>query len=108
MDDQVRVELAPEVIEVGLALRLAVGEPVELTVTDVCAEVEVPAELVATNVYVVVDVGETVCDPFTATGAPLRVALVALVVVQVRVELAPDAIEVGFALIAAVVTLTVA
>jgi hypothetical protein len=47
-------------------------------------------------------VGETVCDPLTATEAPFRVALTALVDVQVSVELAPDAIEVGFALIAAV------
>ena len=46
--------------------------------------------------------GETVCDPLTATDAPFRVALTALVDVQVSVELAPDAIEVGFALIPAV------
>ena len=54
------------------------------------------------NVYVVVAVGETVCDPLTGTAAPFRVALVALVDVQVRVELPPDAIDVGLALIAAV------
>ena len=52
----------------------------------------------------VVEVGDTVCDPLTATGAPLRVALAALVVAQVRVELPPEAIEVGFALMVAVVT----
>lgn len=46
--------------------------------------------------------GETVCDPFTATDAPFRVALVALVEVQVSVELPPGPIEVGFALILAV------
>lgn len=46
--------------------------------------------------------GETVCDPLTATDAPLRVALTALVDVQVSVELLPTAIEVGLALIAAV------
>lgn len=104
LDDQVSVELAPEAIEVGFALMLAVGEPLEPTVTDVCADVDVPAELVATNVYVVVEVGETVCDPLTATGAPLRVALAALAVVHVSVELPPEAIEVGLAAMVAVVT----
>ena len=49
-----------------------------------------------------VDVGDTVCDPLTATAAPFRVALAALVDVQVSVELPPDAIEVGFALSPAV------
>jgi hypothetical protein len=61
---------------------------------------------------VVVDVGETTCDPLTATAAPFRVALTALVEVHVRVELPPDAMVVGFALIPAVgapeLTVTVA
>jgi hypothetical protein len=61
---------------------------------------------------VVVAVGETACDPLTATDAPFRVALAALVDVQVRVELPPDVMEVGLAVIPAVgpadVTLTVA
>jgi hypothetical protein len=57
---------------------------------------------VATKVYVVVAVGETVCDPLTGTDAPFRVALTALVDVQVSVELPPEAIELGFALIPAV------
>jgi hypothetical protein len=47
-------------------------------------------------------VGDTVCDPLTATDAPFNVALAALVDVQVRVELPPDVIEVGFAVIPAV------
>ena len=54
------------------------------------------------NVYVVVAVGETVCEPLTGTAAPFRVALVAFVDVQVRVELPPDWMEVGFGLIPAV------
>jgi hypothetical protein len=58
--------------------------------------------LVATRVYAVVAVGESVCDPLTATDAPFSVALTAFVDVQVSVELPPDAIEVGFALTAAV------
>lgn len=52
--------------------------------------------------------GETVCDPLTATEEPFRVALTALVVVHVRVEVPPDEMELGLALIVAVVTLTVA
>lgn len=47
-------------------------------------------------------VGETVCDPVTATDVPFRVALVALVDVQVNVELPPDVIVVGLAVIPAV------
>jgi hypothetical protein len=43
----------------------------------------------------------------TATAALFRVALTALVDVQVRVELPPEAMELGLALIAAVVTVTV-
>lgn len=55
----------------------------------------------------VVEVGETICDPLTATDAPFRVALTALADVQVRVELPPEEMELGLALIAAVVTVTV-
>ena len=43
----------------------------------------------------------------TATAAPFKVALVALVEDQVSVELAPDVIEVGFAVMAAVGALDV-
>jgi len=61
---------------------------------------------------VVVAVGETVCEPLRATAAPFRVALAALVDVQVSVELPPDVMEVGLAVIPAVgaggVTVTVA
>lgn len=46
--------------------------------------------------------GETVCDPLIATDAPFRVALVALVDIQVSVELLPDVMVVGFAVIPAV------
>jgi hypothetical protein len=102
VDVQVSVELPPGAIEVGLALIAAVGAPLEFTVTVVWAVAVVPPELLAMKVYVVVAVGETTCDPLTATAAPFRVALTALVDVQVSVELPPDAIEAGFALIAAV------
>jgi hypothetical protein len=97
----VSVELLPATMEVGLAAIPAVSPPL-VTVTVVCADAVVPDEALATNVYVVVAVGETLCDPLTATGAPLRVALVALVDVQVSVELPPDVMEVGLAVIPAV------
>ena len=98
----ISVELPPDAIEVGLALIPAAGGPLEPTVTVAWADAVAPDELVATKVYVVVAVGETDCDPLTATDAPFRVALAALVDVQVSVELPPDAIEVGLALIPAV------
>jgi hypothetical protein len=101
VDVQVRVELPPVPIKVGLALITAVG-PLEPTVTVAWADAVAPDELLATKVYVVVAVGETDCDPLTATDAPFRVALAALVDVQVSVELPPDGIEVGLALIPAV------
>jgi len=110
VDVHVSVELPPDAIEVGLALIPAVG-PLEPTVTVACAVAVTPDELLAMKVYVVVAVGETLCDPLTATVAPLRVALAALVDVHVSVELPPDAIVVGLALIPAVgppaVTVTV-
>lgn len=104
---QVRVELLPATMDVGLAEIPAVGGPLEPTVTVAWDEACAPAELVATKVYVVVDVGETDFDPLTATDAPFRVALAALVDAQVSVELPPDEIDTGLAVILAVVTLTV-
>ena len=50
----------------------------------------------------VVAVGDTDWDPFNGTDAPFNVALTALVDDHVNVELPPDVMEVGFALIAAV------
>jgi hypothetical protein len=49
-----------------------------------------------------VAVGDTTCDPLTATEAPFSRALVAFVEDQVRVELPPGAIVVGLALMEAV------
>jgi hypothetical protein len=51
--------------------------------------------------YVVVAVGETTWDPLSATGVPFKSALTQFTVFQVSVELPPDAIVVGFALIPA-------
>jgi hypothetical protein len=50
---------------------------------------------------VVVAVGETTCDPFNATVVPFKSALTQLTVFHVSVELPPDAMEVGFALMPA-------
>ena len=97
----VNVELPPGAIVVVLALMPAAGGP-ELTVTVAWDVAVVPAEFLAIKVYVVVDVGETTCDPLTATAAPFRVALTALVDVHVSVELAPGAMEVGLAVMVAV------
>jgi hypothetical protein len=58
-------------------------------------------ELVPVILYVVVTVGETTIDPLRATGVPFRFALTQLMVFQVNVELLPDVIEVGLALIPA-------
>ena len=106
VDVHVSVELPPDVIEVGFALIPAVGA-LEPTETVAWAVAVAPDELVTTKVYVVVAVGETVCEPLTATAAPFRVALTALVEVHVSVELPPAAIELGFALIPAVGALEV-
>ena len=46
--------------------------------------------------------GETDSDPLTGTESPFKVALVALVEDQVRVELPPAAIVVGLAVMDAV------
>ncbi|SDE86772.1 hypothetical protein [Terriglobus roseus] len=98
---QVRVDFEPEVIEVGEAVMVAVGVAAgAVTDTEVVAVLlELP--FLATSEYVVVDVGETVFEPDEATVAPLSVTDVADVVLQVSVELLPDVIEVGEALILA-------
>ena len=46
--------------------------------------------------------GDTLCEPLTATDAPFNVALEAFVEVQVSVELPPAVIEVGLAVMPAV------
>jgi hypothetical protein len=51
--------------------------------------------------YVVVAVGETTWDPLNATGVPFKSALTQFTVFHVSVELPPDAMVVGFALIPA-------
>jgi hypothetical protein len=45
VEDQVSVELAPDVIEVGFAVMVAVGAPPDVTVTVTCPQSLAPAEL---------------------------------------------------------------
>jgi len=99
---QVNVELLPATIVVGDATSPAVGGPPEPTVTVVWADAVAPDELVATKVYEVVAVGDTLCEPLRATAAPFNVALTALVDVHVSVELPPEVMEAGLAAILAV------
>jgi hypothetical protein len=109
----VSVELPPGAIEVGLAVIPAVGgllPPVTVTVT--WPQSVAPDELRQVMRYVVVAVGETTSDPFNATVVPFKSALTQLDVLHVNVELPPDAMVVGFALIPALgapeLTVTVA
>jgi uncharacterized protein (UPF0212 family) len=74
-------------IDVGFADSVAVGAGVGAeTVTVTALVTDTPEALVATNVYVVVEVGEYGCDPLAATGAPFIVTDVALVVLHVSVD----------------------
>jgi hypothetical protein len=74
---------------VGFALSDAVGigtgGGVALTVT-VAVFVTEPTALVATSVYVVVDVGESVCVPSSETAFPSKVTEVASVLFQAKTE----------------------
>ena len=52
------------------------------TTVTVALAVAVPVSLPAASVYVVVAVGETICDPLAGTVAPFKVTVVASVDVQ--------------------------
>jgi hypothetical protein len=97
----VSVDDCPLVIDVGLADNVAVGAGSVVgapdTVTVAVAVAETPAALRATNVYVVVVVGEYACDPLSATEAPFIVTDVAFVVLHVSVDDCPLVIVVGLA-----------
>jgi hypothetical protein len=95
--DQVSVEELPDVIEVGVAVKVKVGADVpDPIVTIVWAVVE-PEALVAVKIYVVVTVGDTTFVPEVATvpTALLMLTEVALEVDHVRVEELPEVIEAG-------------
>ena len=65
---------------------MAVGIGVGADTLTVAVVVVDPAELVATNEYVAVAVGETLCDPLTLTDAPFKVTLVASEVVHESID----------------------
>src|SRR6267378_2556580 len=95
-------------------MAIGIGGGAAATVTVAVAVVE-PAELVATSEYVVVAVGETICDPLPATAAPFSVIVVAFEVDHESVDDWPLLMLVGFAFSMAVgiggggaVTVTVA
>jgi hypothetical protein len=97
----VRVEEVPSAIVVGFAVMVTVGAGSTGVFTVTVAEaVAVPPEPVTVIVYVVVCVGETFCVPVGCT-APMLLSIcadVALVELQVRVELWPAVTVAGFAL----------
>ena len=64
---------------------VGIGAGGAVTVT-VAADVAEPVELLATSVYVVVALGDTVCEPVAATGDPFNVIAVAFDVVHESVE----------------------
>ena len=113
--DQDNVELAPDWICVGLAVRVTVGAAGAVTAT-VALAWAVPPVPVQLRMYVDVPVGVTLVLPLVDSEPdqlPLAVQVVALVLDQDSVELAPDWICVGLAVRVTVgatgaVTLTVA
>ena len=114
LEDQVRVELPPEVMLVGLAAKLTVGAAlVAATVTKALAGEDVPLAPLQVSVYVVVLAGDIETVPlvgFVPVHPPEAVHEVALLEDQVRVELPPkvmlvapaDKLTVGVPLLAPV------
>jgi hypothetical protein len=110
--DQFSVELAPLAIEVGVAVRLTVGPVTTVTVAEACVLPPVPVQF---KVYVVLLVSTPVDwlpeVAFVPDQPSLAVQLVALVLDQAKVELAPLATDVGVAVnvtVGAGITVTVA
>lgn len=99
VDDQDRVELPPFVTVLGLALKLTVGAgDATVTVADCAALPPVPVQL---KVYVAFAVSAPVdCEPlmaFAPDQPPEAVQAVAFVVDQVKVDVLPLSMELGFA-----------
>jgi hypothetical protein len=96
---QVKVELAPLAMLVGLALRDTLGGAAEtVIVTDWAAEPPAPVQV---RVYLVVVVNAAVVkEPFTGSlplHPPVAVQAVALVEDQVKADVAPFLIVLGLA-----------
>ena len=96
---QLSMLLAPGPMLAGLATNeLIVGRPAAVTVIVVVLVAE-PAEFVAVSVYVVVEAGVTVVDPFTEADVNppgLMLILVALLVLQLSRLSAPAPMLSGF------------
>jgi hypothetical protein len=99
----VKVDELPAEIEVGFAMMLTVGVPAGRTVTVALAEAFPPVPI-ATAVYVVVAAGLTLCVPpvgcklYVLPSVPVTVTWVAFPAVTTKVDLLPEGIEVGFAI----------
>jgi hypothetical protein len=99
VEDQLRVELAPFAMLVGLALSDTLGAGADtVTVADCDAEPPAPVQV---SVYLVVAVSAAVdIEPLTGSAPlhpPEAVQAVALVEVQLKVEVAPLLMVLGFA-----------
>jgi hypothetical protein len=99
VDDQDRVELPPFVTVLGLALKLTVGAgDATVTVADCAALPPVPVQL---KVYDAFAMSAPVdCEPlmaFAPDQPPEAVQAVAFVVDQVKVDVLPLSMELGFA-----------
>jgi hypothetical protein len=108
----VRLELPPTVIVAGFATKLLIVGA-GTTVTVAVWTIAVPAELVTVRVYVVVVAGLTLTPvPLVAARLPGVITPVPLAKTAVRLELAPAAIDAGFApklvIVGAGTTVTVA
>jgi hypothetical protein len=92
------VDDCPAIIDAGLGEIVAVGTGGADTVTVVVVVAEPPAP-VHTREYIVVVAGETLSDPLgtPAVSKPLPIQLVASVLFQTSVEVAPAMMEAGFA-----------
>ena len=103
----VRVDVLPDAIEAGFAVIVMVGAGIAVTVTTAVA-VTVPPAPVAVAVYVVVAAGVIACVPpvagnvYDEPSLPAIVTVVALSALTVRVDVLPDTIEAGFAVIVTV------
>jgi len=94
VDDHDKVDDWPVVIDVGFAVRVAVGvAAVTETVAEALAEPPFPVQVIE---YVVVWVGVTVTEPLVPLAVkPLPVQEEAVVELQVRVDDPPEAMLVG-------------
>jgi hypothetical protein len=100
--DHESVDDWPLLMLAGFAFSMAVGIGVGAVTVTVAVALLEPAELVAMSVYVVVEDGETLCDPLLATAVPFNVTVVAFTVFHESIDDCPLWMLAGFAFIEAV------